>query len=94
MVSVCPLSLGLHPFQASALQVGIERIEAIEERHRDQEIAPRVLHQTLYFSLVIALAGTVEPVLEQVVRPQFGEGAGALTPAVSQYLRHGQLGLS
>ena len=44
-------------------------------------------------SLVIALAGTPEPVLEQVVGLQLGEGPGALTPAVPQYLRHRQPGI-
>ena len=44
-------------------------------------------------SLVIALAGTPEPVLEQVVGLQLREGPGALTPAVPQYLRHRQPGI-
>ena len=49
--------------------------------------------QTLYFAFVIALAGAAEPVLEQVVGLQLGEGAGALTPAIPQYLGHRQLGV-
>ena len=68
MVSVCPPELGLHSFQASLFQVGIERIEAFEGRHRHQEVAAHVPHQTLHLAFAIALAGTPEPVLEQVVR--------------------------
>ena len=74
-------------------QVGIECIEAFERRHRHQEVAARVPHQALHLAFVIALAGTAEPVLEQVVRLQLGEGAGALTPAVARDLRHRQPGV-
>ena len=57
-----------------------------------QEIAPRVAHQALRLAFVIALAGTPEPVVEQVVGLELGEGTGALAPAVAQYLRHRQPG--
>ena len=50
-------------------------------------------HQALNLAFVIALAGTAEAVIEQVVGLHLGEGAGALAPAVAQYLRHGQLGI-
>ena len=49
--------------------------------------------EALHLAFVIALAGAAEPVLEQVVGLQLGEGAGALTPAVPQYLRHRQPGV-
>ena len=43
--------------------------------------------------LSLPLPGTPEPVLEQVVGLQLGEGAGALATAVPQYLRYGQPGI-
>ena len=85
--------LGVHSFQATPLQVGIERSEALEGRHRNQEVAAHVPHQSLHFAFVVALAGTPEPVLEQVVGLQLGEGAGALATAVPQDPRHGQPGI-
>ena len=59
--------LGVRSFQASSLQVGIERIEALEGRHRHQEVSARVPYQALHLAFVIALAGAAETVLEQVV---------------------------
>ena len=85
--------LGVHPLQATPLQVAIESLEALEGRHRHQEVSPGVSHQSLYFSLVIALAGTPETVVEQVVGLDLGEGPGALASAVAQYLGHRQLGI-
>ena len=85
--------LGVHPLQAAPLQVGVERVKALEGRHGHQEIAPRVAHQSLHLSFAVALAGTPEPVAEQIVGLEFGEGTGALAPAVAQYLRHRQLGI-
>ena len=73
--------------------MGIERLKALEGGHRHQEIAPRVAHQTLDLAFVIALAGTSEPVLEQVVRLELAEGPGALSPAIAQDSRHRQLGI-
>ena len=85
--------LGVHSFQATPLQVGIERIEALEGRHRNQEVSAHIPHQALHLAFVIALAWPTEPVLEQVAGLELGEGAGALSPAVPQDLRHGQLGI-
>ena len=42
---------------------------------------------------VVALAGTPEKVVEQVVGLELGEGAGALAAAIAQYLGHRQLGI-
>ena len=78
--------LGVHSFQATPLQAGIERIESLEGRHRHQEVSARVPHQALHLAFVIALAGAAEPVLEQVVGLELGEGAGALTTAVAKDL--------
>ena len=47
----------------------------------------------IHLTLVIALAGAAEPVVEQVVGLQLGEGTGALATAVPQNPGHGQLGV-
>ena len=39
------------------------------------------------------LAGTAEPVIEQVVGLEFREGTGALPPSITQDLGHRQLGV-
>ena len=84
---------GVHPFQASSLQVGIQGIKALEGRDGRQEIAPRVAHQALHLTLVIALAGAAEPVIEQVVGLELGEGPGALAPTVAQDPGNSQPGI-
>ena len=56
----------VHPLQAPALQVGIQRLEALEGRRRRQEVAPHVADHPLDLPLVVALAGTAEPVVEEV----------------------------
>ena len=53
----------------------------------------RPAHHALHLSLVFALARTAEAVLEQMVGLKLGEGPGALSPAVPQYLSHRQLGV-
>ena len=58
-----------------------------------REVAAHVPHKALHFAFVVALAGTPEPVLEQVVGLQLGEGPGALAPAVAKDLRYGQPGI-
>ena len=63
----------------------------MEGRHRHQEVAAHVAHHPLDLRLVIALARSSEPGLEQVVGLQFGEGPGPLSSAVSQYPGNGQL---
>ena len=73
--------------------MGIERGEALEGRYGHQEVAPDVAHHALDFSLVVALARTAEPVLEQVVGLELGERPGALSPAIAQDSRHRQLGI-
>ena len=85
--------LGVRSFHASSLQVGIERIKALEGRYGNQEVSAHVSHQSLHLAFVVALAGAAEPVLEPVVGLEIGEGAGALTPAIPQDLRHRQLGI-
>ena len=84
---------GVHPLQAALLQVGIQGLKTLEGGNGHQEIAPRVAHQSFDLTFVIALAGTPETVVEQVVGLELGEGTGALAPAVAQYLGHRQLGI-
>ena len=86
-----PPQPGIHPLQATLLQVGVQRLEALEGWHRHQEVAPHIADQALHLPLVVALAGAPEPVLEQVVGLELGEGACALATAVSQDPGHGQL---
>ena len=92
MVSVSP-EPGVHPLQAAPLQVGVERLEALEGRHRHQEVAPHVAHHALDLPLVVALAGTSEPVVEQVAGLELREGPGALALAIPQDPGHRQPGV-
>ena len=71
--------------------MSVQRIEALEVRDGNQEVAADIAHHPLHLTLVVALAGTAEPVLEQVVGLELGEGSGALAPAVPQYPGHRQL---
>ena len=87
---VVPTQLSPHPFQAPLFQVGVERIEARERRHRHQEVPTSISHQPFHLALVVTLAGTAEPVLEQVVRHQLREHTSTLAPAVSQDPGHSQ----
>ena len=84
---------GVHPLRATLLQIGIERLKALNGRDGQQEVASCVAHQTLDLAFVITLGGTPEPVIEQVVGLQLSEGPGTLAPAVAQYLRHRQVGI-
>ena len=88
-----PSEPGVHPFQAAPLQVGVQRLKALEGRHRHQEVPPHVAHHALHLPLVVALGGTAEPVIEKVVGLKLGEGPGALAPAVPQDPGHRQLGV-
>ena len=74
--------------------MGIECGEALEGQNGRQKVAPHVAHHTLDVSLVIALAGAAEPVIEQEVGLQLSEGTGAFTTAVAQALATASLVLS
>ena len=65
----------------------------LEQQREDIDAESSELMAFLALAFVIALTGAAEPVLEQVVGLEPGEGAGALTPAVAQYLRHRQPGI-
>jgi hypothetical protein len=74
--------------EALFLQPGVQRIKALEARHRHQEVPPAKADHPLDVTLVIALAWPTEPVLEQVMRLQLGEGPGALSGPVPENPRH------
>ena len=86
-----PSEPGVHPFQAAPLQVGVQRLKALEGRRRRQEVAPHIAHHALDLPLVVALGGTAEPVIEKVVGLKLGEGPGAFTASIPQYPGHRQL---
>ena len=73
--------------------MGVQRIKALEGRDRHQEVAPHIADLPLDLPLVVALAGTAEPVIEQVVGLEFREGPGAFTASIPQYPGHRQLGV-
>ena len=73
--------------------MGVQRREAVEQRDRHQEVAPRVADQSLDLALVVALARPAEPVLEQVVRSQLAEHLRALPHPVAQDARDRDLGV-
>ena len=73
--------------------MGVQSIEALEGRRRHQKVAPHVADHAFDLPLVVALAGTPKPVIEEVVGLEFGEGPGAFTASITQYLRHRQLGV-
>ena len=86
-LSVAP-EPGIHPLEATPLQVSVQRLETGEGRYQHQEVASYVAHHALDLSLVVALAGTSKPVIKQVVGLELGEGPGALALALSQYPGH------
>jgi len=47
--------------------------EALEHRDRHQKVAPREADEPLNLALVVALARSTEPILEQVMRLQLTE---------------------
>ena len=72
------------PCRGSTLrQHGVERLEAGRDRDRGHEVGPGELHQPLDLALVVPLAGTAEPILEQVMADQAGERPGPLALAVA-----------
>ena len=73
--------------------MGVQRLKAHEGRRRRQEVPSHVPHHPLHLTLVVPLAGTAEPVIEQVVGLKLGEGPGALPTPVPQDPGHCQLGV-
>ena len=61
-------------------------------RYRGNDYSrPCILHEPFDLPLVVALAWSSEPILEQVVADQFGERPRALTLAIPANLRHRDL---
>src|SRR5664279_1825742 len=77
--------------QASLAQHRVERFVARGDRDRRHEVRPRILHEPFDLALVVALAGSSEPILEQVVADQFRERPRALALAIPANLRHRDL---
>ena len=85
--------LRLHPLKTPLLQVDVESLEAIERWDRHEEVASGVSDHTLNLPLVVALARTSEPVLEQVVGLKLSEHACAPASTVSQDPRNRKTGV-
>src|SRR5579862_7139932 len=68
--------------------MGVEGLEALEHRDRDQEVAPRVTDKAFDLAFVIAFAGPTEPVFEKIMRLKLAEHARALSFAVSEDTGH------
>ncbi len=71
----------------------VESLEALGQRDRDQEVPPDEANQSLDFALVIPLARSAEPVLEQIVGLQLREDARSRPLAISQDPGNSQLGV-
>ena len=69
-------------------QHGVQLLEARRRRDRGHEVGARVFDQALDLALVVALARTAEPVLEQAVADQLGESTRPFTLAVAADLGH------
>lgn len=72
--------------QALPLQPGVQRIEAVKPGSRNQEVSPAIADDPLHIAFVVPLAGTAEPVFEQIMRLQFREGSGPHPFAVPEDL--------
>ena len=77
--------------QAAHAQHPVERFVARGDRDRRHEVRPCILHESFDLPLVVALAGSSKPILEQVVADQFGERPRALALAIPANLRHRDL---
>src|SRR5450755_3539066 len=82
-----------HSTAAAFQQIGIQRLEALEHRNWYEEVAARIADQPFDLALVVAFARPAEPVLEKIVRLQFGEHARALPLAITEDAGHRDLGV-
>src|SRR5471030_264268 len=82
-----------HSTAAAFQQIGIQRLEALEHRNWYEEVASRIADQPFDLALVVAFARPAEPVLEKIVRLQFGEHARALPLAITEDAGHRDLGV-
>ena len=81
------------PAAAVVEQLRIQRCEARRSRHRHQVIASDEADQPFDLAFVVALAGTAEPVGEQVVRLQLAEHQRPLARSVAQDPGYGNPGV-
>jgi hypothetical protein len=82
---------------ATTTTVFEHRVQSIEARHlrdRHHKVGARELHKPLNLSLVVALGWSPEPVTEQVVTDEFGEGTGPIAFAVAADFGHRDFELS
>src|SRR5450759_5735471 len=77
--------------QAAHAQHPVERFVVRGDRNRRHEVRSRIFYEPFDLPLVVALAGSSEPIFEQVVADQFGERPRALALAVPADLRHRNL---
>src|SRR5664280_441522 len=82
-----------HSTAAAFQQIGVQRFEALERRDWYEEVPSRIADEPFDFALVVAFARSAEPILEQVVRLQFGEHARPLSLAITEDAGHRDLGI-
>ena len=68
-----PRRRSLMRLRQARFEVGVQRLEAVEHGDQHQEVAPRIADEPLDLALVVALARSTEPILEQVMRFQLAE---------------------
>ena len=83
----------VHAAAATFHKMRVQSLEAVENRDRNKKIAPRKANQSFDLAFVVAPPWPAKPVLEQVVRLQFGKDTRSLTFAVPQDPRHSDLGV-
>ena len=78
---------------ALALEVGDQRVPTAKPWDRHEEVATGVADQPFHFAFVVALARSLEAIVEQVVRLELAEDSRPLARAVPEDPRHRQLGV-
>src|SRR4030088_2982531 len=79
---------------ATAFQkMGVQRVEALGYWDGYEEVPARIADQPFDFALVIAFAGSAEPIIEQEARLELGAHARPLSFAVPEDAGHRNLGV-
>ncbi len=86
-----PAQPPLSSLPALLQQMRVQLLPTPHPRNRHQKVPPRVTHQPLHLSIVVALARTSELLFKQIVTLQFRECPRLLPLSASQNLRHRQL---
>ncbi len=81
------------PCTASRLQVGVQRLKALDPRDGNQKVPAGVADQALDLAFVVTLAGPPEAILEEIVGLQLAEDPRALARSIAQDTRHRQRGV-